>query len=133
MIGTLPVWSVIKEVNEVLTVEEWIAKMPEEDQRIIAEGTKALIAESDVYRDYLYQARQQTKTHLSKKLRMKPENFSRLEKRADLLLAALTASVEEMGGTLRLVAEFPGRPKVMVEAFSDLNNEDQGPRFLSEE
>jgi hypothetical protein len=40
---------------------------------------------------------------------------SRLERRADLLLSTLGSYVAAMGGTLRLVAEFPNRHPVSIE------------------
>ena len=42
------------------------------------------------------------------------ESVSRMEKRSDLLLSTLRGYVRAMGGELRLVAEFPGRPPVLI-------------------
>jgi hypothetical protein len=47
------------------------------------------------------------------------ENVSRLERRADLLLSTLSSYVAAMGGTLRLVAEFPDRRPVAI-ALADI-------------
>jgi hypothetical protein len=43
------------------------------------------------------------------------EAISRLEKRSDMLLSTLRHYVESMGGTLKLVAQFPNRPPVVLE------------------
>ena len=42
------------------------------------------------------------------------DGISRLEKCSDLLISTLRGYVEAMGGKLRLVAEFPNRPPVML-------------------
>ncbi len=42
------------------------------------------------------------------------DGISRLEKRSDLLISTLRGYVEAMGGKLRLVAEFPNRPPIML-------------------
>ena len=47
--------------------------------------------------------------------------MSRIENWSDLLLSTLTSYVEAMGGKLRLVAEFPDRPPVMLTGVGDLD------------
>lgn len=42
------------------------------------------------------------------------EGVSRLEQRSDLLISTLRGYVEALGGSLRLVAEFPNRPPVIL-------------------
>jgi hypothetical protein len=44
---------------------------------------------------------------------------SRLEKRSDLLLSTLRKTVEAMGGSLSLVAEFPDRDPVVLSGIAD--------------
>ena len=51
------------------------------------------------------------------------ESVSRLEKRSDLLLSTLRGYVKAMGGELRLVAEFPNRPPVLLKGFAAMNSE----------
>ena len=108
-----------------IPVSEIMAKLPPERRKEIEEMARQLIAEESTFRE-LRKAYSKTQVHLAKKLRMKPENVSRIEKRADLLLATLTNYVEEMGGTLRLVAELPDRPPVAVTQFGDLDTGDVG-------
>jgi hypothetical protein len=51
------------------------------------------------------------------------ESVSRLEKRSDLLLSTLRGYVKAMGGELRLVAEFPNRPPILLKGFAAMNTE----------
>jgi hypothetical protein len=41
--------------------------------------------------------------------------ISRLEKRSDMLLSTLRLYIESLGGKLQLVAQFPGRPPVILD------------------
>jgi hypothetical protein len=51
---------------------------------------------------------------VAKALGLSQDGVSRLEKRSDLLLFRLRKSVEDMGGSLSLVAEFPDREPVVL-------------------
>ena len=106
-----------------IPVSEIMAKLTPERRNEIEDMAQQLIAEELTYRE-LRKAYSKTRVHVAKKLRMKPENVSRIEKRADFLLATLTNYVEEMGGTLQLVAELPHKPPVVVTGFGDLDTRD---------
>ncbi len=45
--------------------------------------------------------------HTAKALRIKEDDMAEMERRADAYIAHLRSQVEEMGGQLRFVAEFP--------------------------
>jgi transcriptional regulator with XRE-family HTH domain len=62
----------------------------------------------------LRQARKLTQVRLAKALRITQDGVSRLERRTDLLLSTLRKSVEAMGGSLSLIAEFPDREPVTI-------------------
>ena len=53
-------------------------------------------------------------------LGVKQENVSRLERRTDLLLSTLSSYVEAMGGTLKLVANFPNKPEIVIKTLADI-------------
>jgi len=55
-----------------------------------------------------------TQEKMAEELGIGQDGISRLEKRSDLLISTLRGYVEAMGGKLRLVAEFPNRPPVML-------------------
>lgn len=64
---------------------------------------------------------------LAAELGMEQESISRIERRTDLLLSTMRKYVAAMGGNLKLVAEFPGRPPVQIETLEELK-EDCPPR-----
>ena len=43
------------------------------------------------------------------------DTISRIERRSDMLLSTLRRYVEAMGGKLELVAEFPDRPRMVID------------------
>ncbi len=104
------------------TLSEMMARLPEEERRKIEERAKVLIAEEWTWQD-LRKAKHKTQTYLAKKLGINREDVSQIEDRSDLLLAALRGYFEEMGGKLRLVAEFPDRPTVELAGVGDLDSE----------
>ena len=53
-----------------------------------------------------------TQVTMADRLGIKQENVSRIEQRSDMLLSTLNSYLRSMGGRLRLVAEFEGRPPV---------------------
>jgi transcriptional regulator with XRE-family HTH domain len=71
------------------------------------------IAEEMTLRE-LRKARKLTQLHMAKTLRITEKSVSRLEKRSNLLLSTLRKTVEAMGGSLALVAEFPDRRRRSV-------------------
>ena len=80
-----------------------------------------LVAEEMALRE-LRIAHQRTQTSMAKQLGISQDGVSRLEKRSDLLLSTLRNYVEAMGGNLRLVAEFPDQPPVLLTGFADIDD-----------
>ena len=105
------------------TLTERLDQLPRARREKVEERAKALIAEEMSLRD-LRKARKQTQVRVAKELGINQENVSRIEKRSDLLLSTLSGYVEAMGGTLRLVAEFPDRPPVALTGIAALDKED---------
>ena len=60
-------------------------------------------------------AAQQTQTDMALSLGVGQDAISRLEKRSDMLLSTLRLYIESLGGKLQLVAQFPGRPPVILD------------------
>jgi transcriptional regulator with XRE-family HTH domain len=85
---------------------------PERRARIRARAQEILEEEATL-RD-LRNARNLTQQELANVLGIKQDSVSRLERRADMLLSTMTNYVEAMGGTLRLIAEFPDRQPYVV-------------------
>ena len=82
--------------------------------------TSRLVAEEMTLQE-LRQARKLTQVRLAKALRISQDGVSRLEKRTDLLLSTLRKSVEAMGGSLSLIAEFPDRDPVVLSGIATVD------------
>ena len=77
-----------------------------------------LIAEEMTLRE-LRRARKLTQVRMAKELGISQDGISKLEKRSDLLLSTLRKTVEAMGGSLSLVAEFPDRDPVVLSGIAE--------------
>jgi transcriptional regulator with XRE-family HTH domain len=72
----------------------------------IAARTQQLIAEEMALR-HLRQARDLTQQTMAELLDIDQAGISKIESRSDMLLSTLRSYVKAMGGSLRLLAEFP--------------------------
>ena len=79
----------------------------------VAARAAQLIAEEMTLQE-LRHARKLTQVRMAKALGIGQDGVSKLEKRADLMISTLRKTVEAMGGTLSLVAEFPDRKPVVL-------------------
>lgn len=105
-----------KKLNEI------IKKLPQERQNKIEARSQELIAEHMTLQD-LRKARELTQERMAETLKIRQDSVSRLEKRSDLLLSTLRSYVNAMGGELKLVAEFPDRPQVVLKGIAELDDE----------
>ncbi len=102
-----------------ITLEDKLAALPAARRKRIAKRAAQLIAEELALRE-LRKARKITQTQLARKLGVKQEQISRIEKRTDLHISTLRRSVEALGGSLSLVAEFPDGAPVKLSGLGDL-------------
>jgi transcriptional regulator with XRE-family HTH domain len=77
-----------------------------------------LIAEEMTLQE-LRRARKLTQVRMAKELGIGQDGVSKLEKRADLMISTLRKTVEAMGGSLSLVAEFPDRAPVVLSGIAE--------------
>ncbi len=101
------------------SLKDFMDSFSEEDLEKIDIRAKDLIEEEHSLRS-LRKAHELTQERMAELLGVKQENVSRLEKRSDLLLSTLSSYIEAMGGTLKLVANFPNRPEVVIKTLSDI-------------
>ena len=87
-------------------LDQIIAKLPPERRARVEAGAQKLIAEEMALR-HLRQARDLTQQTMAELLDIDQAGISKIESRSDMLLSTLRGYVEAMGGSLRLVAEFP--------------------------
>src|ERR1700694_3409349 len=67
----------------------------------------------------LRRARKMTQQKIAKSLNIGQEGVSKIERRSDLLISTLRKTVEAMGGSLSLVAEFPDRGPVVLSGIAE--------------
>ena len=94
------------------TIDQIIKKLPAERRARIAARADALIAE-EIALQHLRKARRLTQERMAQLLGIGQDSVSRLESRSDLLLSTLKSYVEAMGGSLKLVVEFPDSVAVL--------------------
>lgn len=87
----------------------------------IEERVTQLIAEEMTLRD-LRLALEKTQVALGEILHMKQEGISRLEKRSDMLISTLSKYISAMGGSLKLMAEFPDRAPVEIHGIAEIRS-----------
>lgn len=101
------------------SLKDKLNAVSEARQISIAARANELIAEEMTLRD-LRVALEKTQQELGTALHMKQDGISRLENRSDMLLSTLNKYISAMGGTLKLIAEFPGRPSVVIHGVADI-------------
>jgi transcriptional regulator with XRE-family HTH domain len=100
-----------------------MAQLSPERRAKIEARAQELILENMTLQD-MRKARKLTQESMAELLGIRQDSVSRLEKRTDLLLSTLRSYVKAMGGDLKLVAEFPDRPSVIILALGELEDED---------
>jgi transcriptional regulator with XRE-family HTH domain len=88
------------------TIHQIIKKLPVDRRAKIGARAQTLIAE-EVALQHLRKARRLTQRRMAELLGIGQDSVSRIENRSDLLLSTLKSYVEAMGGSLKLVVEFP--------------------------
>ncbi len=101
-----------------VNVNDKIRQLRPAQRRRVEARAAELMAEEMTLRE-LRKARKLTQVRIAKTLEIKQDSVSRLEKRSDVLLSTLRKTVEAMGGTLSLVAQFPDRGPVVLLALSE--------------
>jgi DNA-binding XRE family transcriptional regulator len=99
-------------------VNDIINKLTRAQRRKVEARAAQLIAEEMTLRE-LRRARKITQQKIAKSLNIGQEGVSKIERRSDLLISTLRRTVEAMGGSLSLVAEFPDRDPVVLSGIAD--------------
>ena len=101
-------------------VNDIIKSLPASRRRKIEKRATALIAEEMTLQE-LRRARAMTQVRMAKNLGVAQKQVSEIERRTDMHISTLRRSIEAMGGTLSLVAEFPNREPVMLAGIAALD------------
>ena len=94
-------------------IRDVIKTLPIAEQRAIAKRAAELMAEEMTLQE-LRRAREITQVKMAKKLGIAQKQISEIERRTDMHISTLRRSIEALGGTLTLVAEFPDRKPVKL-------------------
>ncbi len=95
------------------TLKQVLATLPAKRRVKIEQRASELATLKD-----LRQAVERTQEELATSLGVGQDTISRIERRSDMLLSTLRRYVEAMGGKLELVAEFPDRPRMVIDQFT---------------
>jgi hypothetical protein len=104
-----------------IRLDDFIAKLPEDDRRAIAERTEELMAEEATLRQ-IREARERSQAAVAQQLRINQAAVSKLERRTDMYLSTLRGYIEAMGGKLEIIARFPDQA-VRITQFEALDPE----------
>src|ERR1700693_5476930 len=99
-------------------VDEIINELSPARRKKVEARAAQLIAEEMTLQE-LRRARKLTQVRMAKALGIGQDGVSKLEKRADLMISTLRKTVEAMGGSLSLVAEFPDREPVVLSGIAE--------------
>jgi hypothetical protein len=95
-----------------------VNSLPPARRKKVEARAAQLIAEEMTLRE-LRRARKLSQVRVAKKLGIGQEGVSKIEKRTDLMISTLRKTVEAMGGSLYLVAQFPDRDPVVLAGIAD--------------
>jgi DNA-binding XRE family transcriptional regulator len=107
-----------KEVTAMTNLQRIRKKLNSSRRKKVEARAAQLIAEEMTLPE-LRRARKLTQVRMAKELGISQDGVSKLEKRSDLLLSTLRKTVEAMGGSLSLVAEFPDRSPVVLSGIAE--------------
>jgi len=99
-------------------VNDIIGKLSSAQRKKVEARAAELIADEMTLQE-LRRARKLTQVRIAKALGINQDSVSRLERRSDILLSTLRKTVEAMGGSLSLIAEFPDRPPVILSGIAE--------------
>ncbi len=110
-------------------IEEIMRDFSPERRAKIEKRASELIDEHMTLQD-LRKARQLTQERMAQILGIGQDSVSRLEKRTDLHLSTLNNYINAMGGSLKLVAEFPERSPVILDGLAELSEDENQAQSL---
>lgn len=101
-----------------ITLKNTLKTLPKSRRKKITARAQELVALEMTLRE-LRRARQITQEQLAELLGIGQDSVSRLESRPDFKLSTLQNYVHALGGTLRIVADFPDSETVEVVGIGD--------------
>src|SRR5215467_7240513 len=108
-------------------VNDIIKQLRPTQRRKVEARAAQLIAEEMTLQE-LRRARKLSQERVAKHLGIGQEGVSKIENRADLMISTLRKTVEAMGGSLSLVAEFPDGDPVILSGIAEDHPSSPRPR-----
>lgn len=96
------------------TLQDKLAKLDPARRAYVEAEADRLHAEYLTLQE-LRKAKAMTQVQLAQTLGVQQATVAKYERQSDLLLSTLSRYVEAMGGKLKLVVEFPGKPPVALD------------------
>jgi DNA-binding XRE family transcriptional regulator len=103
-----------------IDAKDFIKKLPQKERKAIAKRSAELIAE-EVTLQELRKALHCSQEKVAEQLGVNQAAVSKIEHRTDMYVSTLRAYIEAMGGSLEIVAQFPGSPPVHISQFKELD------------
>lgn len=102
-----------------IDAKEFIKKLPRKEREAIAKRAAELIAQEASLRE-IRKAQRRSQAKVAKKLHVNQAAVSKIESRTDMYVSTLRSYIEAMGGSLEIIARFPGSPPVHISQFREL-------------
>ena len=100
-------------------INDYIKKLPKKRRDKIKARSAELIAEESTLQD-LRKAMHCSQEKVAEELGVNQAAVSKIERRADMYVSTLRSYIEAMGGSLDIIAQFPGSPPVHISQFKEL-------------
>ncbi|MBV8939028.1 MAG: helix-turn-helix transcriptional regulator [Alphaproteobacteria bacterium] len=101
------------------SIDDYIKKLPKKRRDKIAKRAAELIAEEATLQE-LRKALHCSQEKVAEELGVNQAAVSKIERRTDMYVSTLRSYIEAMGGSLDIVAQFPGSPPVHISQFKEL-------------
>jgi len=104
-----------------IRLEDYIAKLPQEEQIKIHARAQELIEEEANLQE-LRMALHISQAEVAESLNIKQAAVSKLERRKDMYISTLQNFIEALGGNLEITASFPNQNPVKLTGFFGANS-----------
>jgi DNA-binding XRE family transcriptional regulator len=109
------------------TLRDKMAELPARRRTRVKARAQELIAE-ETSLQALRKAHQKTQEKVAARLGIGQDSVSRLEQRSDMLLSTLREYVAAIGGSVRLLVEFKGKPAIELKGLGAIEGKSTSVR-----
>jgi hypothetical protein len=105
-------------------LSEIMAQLPEDRQAKIKAKAEQLLSEiksEEILLQNICQAQQLTKEKIKEVLGVDQEGIFTIEKQTDLLLSTLKNYLNNMGGDLKIIVEFPEHNPLIIDSLTEID------------